>query len=78
MLEEIKECIVEIFGDDIDVSSINEESVLKDDLGLNSVGMLSLAVAAEEKFGIEFNNDDINRIKTVKDVINVIEERKSV
>ena len=76
ILETLKSCIGEVFGDDIDTSSITENTDIKEDLGLNSIGLLSLAVTCEEQFGFEFLNDDITKIKTVGDVIKIIEERK--
>lgn len=62
-----------VFEDEIDTSSITMDSNLKEDIGMNSIGMLYMAMATEEEFGIKFTNDDLTSIVFVKDVINLIE-----
>lgn len=72
ILETLKELFVEVYGDDVDVSSITAETNLRDDLGLNSIGMLSVAIAVEDKFGFRFANEDVSAIKTVQDIIDIV------
>lgn len=62
-----------VFEDEIDTSSITENSSLKEDIGINSIGMLYMAMALEEEFEIKFKNEDFAEISTVKDVISCIE-----
>lgn len=69
----LKNTFSEVFGDDIDVSKITEASDLKADLGMNSIGMLYMALAIENEFGKKLTNDDFTDIKTVADVIRKIE-----
>ena len=64
-----------VFEDDVDLSAVTSESSLFQDIGMNSIGMLYMAMAAEEEFGIEFKNDDLDGIQTVADVIRCIEEK---
>ncbi|MBQ0109646.1 MAG: acyl carrier protein [Clostridiales bacterium] len=71
--ERLKNTLSEVFGDDIDVSKITEVSDLKADLGMNSIGMLYVALAIENEFGKKLTNDDFADIKTVADVIGKIE-----
>ena len=71
--ERLKNTFSEVFGDDIDVSKITEASDLKADLGMNSIGMLYMALAIENEFGKKLTNDDFADIKTVADVIRKIE-----
>lgn len=71
--ERLKNTFSEVFGDDIDVSKITEASDLKADLGMNSIGMLYMALAIENEFGKKLTNDDFADIKTVADVIGKIE-----
>ena len=65
----------DVFEDDIDVDSVTPESSLRDDVGINSIGMLYMAMAIEEEFGVKFNNDDFIGINTVSDVISCIEKK---
>lgn len=62
-----------VFENEVDVSGVTESSSLREDIGINSIGMLYMAMAAEEEFGIRFHNEDFAGIKTVGDVIACIE-----
>lgn len=62
-----------VFEDEIDVSTLSQEASLRDDVGINSIGMLYMAMALEEEFDIKFVNEDFAKITTVADVISAIE-----
>ena len=40
---------------------------------MNSIAMLSMAIAIENEFNIKFDNDDFKTLKTVKDLLSKIE-----
>ena len=47
------------------VEKCNEESDLRSDLGLTSIGVLYLAISIEQEFGIEFEGssfDDFSKV----------------
>lgn len=62
-----------VFENDVDVSNITEASALREDVGINSIGMLYMAMAVEEEFNVKFQNEDFAQIKTVGDVITCIQ-----
>lgn len=64
-----------VFENEVDTSNITLESSLFDDIGINSIGILYMAIAIEEEFNIKFVNSDFEGINTVSDVINVIEKK---
>lgn len=64
------------FDDTVDVSSVSPELSLREDLGINSIGLLYMAMAVEEEFEIKFKNEDFAAIRTVADVIACIESKK--
>ena len=64
-----------VFDNEIDTSNISESSSLIDDIGINSIGILYMALAIEEEFNIKFVNDDFAKIRTVNDVILIIEKK---
>ena len=64
-----------VFEDEVDVSKLSENANLRDDVGINSIGMLYMAMALEEEFEIKFVNEDFAKIESVGDVIAVIEEK---
>ncbi len=63
------------FEDNTDITGITPETSLREDLGVNSIGLLYMAMAVEEEFGIKFKNEDFVAIQTVADVIACIESK---
>lgn len=64
-----------VFEDEVNVAAVNPEASLREDIGINSIGMLYTALALEEEFGIKFTNEDFVGIATVQDVVNCIERK---
>lgn len=64
-----------VMEDDAELSKLSPEADLFKDLQLNSIGLLYMAIAIEEEFGISFKNEDINSLRTVNDVINYLESK---
>lgn len=69
--------VKQVFDDEIDISGANEDTKLKE-LGINSVGLLYMAIALEEEFGVKFLNSDIGQIQTVGDVVKRIEAKNEM
>ena len=57
------------------VEECNEESDLRSDLGLTSIGVLYLAISIEQEFGIEFEGSSFDDFSKVKDIIDYIEKK---
>ena len=74
VFEKLKE-IIGISFPDIDVNCVTENSSLKNDLGLDSLGMMMIAILIEDHFGIKFEGE-LN-FKTVNDICRFIEEKTS-
>lgn len=73
--ERLLEVCSAVFEGEIDLEKITPNANLHDDININSIGLLYMAMAIEEEFGIKFNNDDFAKIVTISDVIRVIEEK---
>jgi len=43
------------------------------DLNLDSLDLVDLALSVEQVFGFEFSDEQLQQIKTVKDVVDIIE-----
>ena len=56
------------------LDNCSEQSDLRGDLGLTSIGVLYLAISIENTFEIEFNDASFEDFNTVKDVIDYIEK----
>ncbi len=68
--------LLEIFANvipEVDPSEISMDSSLTEDLGLNSLTMMLLAVSIEDEYNIKFEGAD--GLKTVGDVRGYIAER---
>ena len=74
ILERLATLFESVFENEVDISSLSEQSRLIEDLGMNSIGLLYMAMAVEEEFGVRFTNDDFATLKTVGDVIGKINQ----
>ena len=72
--DKLKE-ILERMMPDNDYSNITEDSDIKQDLGLNSIGFLYLVLGIEEEFNVEIHNINADEFKKVKDVINYLDHK---
>ncbi|WP_099203279.1 phosphopantetheine-binding protein [Miniphocaeibacter massiliensis] len=68
--------VIEIIKEEFDVDEVNENTLLREDLGTDSIGLLELVMAIEEEFDIEIEDANLDDIKTVKDVVDSIEKIK--
>lgn len=73
--EEIKKLISESLSTDI--KEIKEDSKFVDDLGADSLDIVELVMAMENKFNIEIPDEDAQKIKTVGEAIDYITKRIS-
>ena len=71
----LAEIIEEVTG--IEPSEVTPEKSFVDDLDIDSLSMVEIAVAAQDKFGVEIPDDELRNLKTVKDVINFVQNLQS-
>ncbi len=69
---DVLETVKSILAEKIDISSLNEEDSLQD-LGLDSLDLAETMIAIEEALEIEFTSDEIMKLATLKDVIELIQ-----
>jgi acyl carrier protein len=75
ILAGLGEIVDEIAG--VPADEVTPEKTFVDDLDIDSLAMVEIAVAAQDKFGVEIPDDQLKDLKTVQDVINYV-ERASV
>jgi acyl carrier protein len=68
----IKSVIAEKAGKS--VSDIRDDASFIEDLGLDSLDLVDMIMKLEEEFGISIPDEDLDKIRTVKDAINYIKE----
>lgn len=73
-LIKIKEVVAEQLG--VDVSELNPETSLKDDLNADSLDLFQIIMSLEEEFGIEIPTEDTDNINTIGDIESYLSTRK--
>ncbi len=71
MFERLLKLIKEVMPE-AKVDGATESSRLVEDLGLDSIGLMMLAMSMEDEFGVHFN--EVVKFETVKDVISFLEK----
>jgi acyl carrier protein len=67
---QVKEIIVEQL--DVKPEDVSEAKTFTDDLGADSLAIVELVLALEEKFEVKIPDDEVDNIKTVGDAISYI------
>jgi len=68
----VKAIIVDKLG--VDENEVNAEASFTNDLGADSLDIVEFIMALEEEFGLEIPDEDVEKIVTVKDVVEYISE----
>lgn len=76
VFEKLRELICDEF--ELDAECVTMESVLMCDLGVDSIDLVDLGMTVEDVFEVEmpFDDEDLEKIKTVGDLVKYIEENK--
>jgi acyl carrier protein len=70
ILAGLAEIIDEIAG--VPADEVTPDKTFVDDLDIDSLSMVEIAVAAQDKFGVEIPDDQLKDLKTVQDVIDYV------
>ena len=72
MLEQLKEILGKVLPN-VDMSNVNEDTRLVEDLEFDSLAMMMMAMELEDAFGFKFS--ELVRFETVGDVCGYLESR---
>lgn len=72
VFEKVKEIIVDQL--DVDENDVTEATNIQDDLGADSLDIVDLVMSFEEEFDLEIPDEQVEKIKTVGDIVKFIEE----
>lgn len=64
------EIVEEVAG--VSAADVTAEKSFTDDLDIDSLSMVEVVVAAEEKFGVKIPDDDVKDLRTVGDAVSYI------
>ncbi len=71
--EEIKEVIIDLLG--VDEDQVLLEARFREDLEADSLDLVELIMAFEDKFGGEISDEDAQKITTVGEAVTYVEEQ---
>ena len=72
VLEKIKAILSNQF--DVEESTLETSTRLDEDLGADSLDVVDLLMSLEDEFDVEIQDEDIEKIRTVGDLVAYIEE----
>ena len=72
ILEGLGEIVEEVAG--VPADQVTPDKTFVDDLDIDSLSMVEIAVAAQDKFGVEIPDDQLKDLKTVQDVVNYVKQ----
>jgi acyl carrier protein len=75
IFDDVKEVVVEQLN--VNPDEVTESSDFVEDLGADSLDVVELVMALEEKFEVEIPDEAAEGIKSVKDVVAYIENAKA-
>ena len=76
ILQKLKEIFRTALPDKADImESVDLDSDLRTQVGLNSIGMICMVIMIEETFSVQFDDVGFNDFVTVKDVVEYIRSR---
>lgn len=73
VFETVQSIIVEIL--DIDPAEVTMESHFNNDLDASSLDVVEMLMLLEEKYNLQIPEEEAEKMKTVKDVVNHLEQR---
>ena len=76
-VQKIAEIIANVKKNRVEASAIKPESRLREDLDLDSIGLVEAIVLVEEAFKVQVSQDDVAYLKTVADVVAYIDTKLS-
>ncbi len=79
MASDVSTRVREIISERLGVSpdQVTPDASFIEDLGADSLDIVELVMALEEEYGMEISDEEAEKIRTVKDVVDYIESHKS-
>src|SRR5262245_53128884 len=73
--ERLKKLVVEQLG--VEEDEVKPEASFVDDLNADSLDLVELIMSLEEEFGTEISDEDAEKIRTVQDAVDYIDEHNT-
>ncbi len=74
MFEQIKAVLVEAIN--VDEAAVKPEATLKEDLGIDSLSAVELALELESAFEVRIEDEELAKLITVQDIVDIVTAKK--
>ncbi len=75
--DRVIELILESSDEEVSAGDVRPETSLRDDLDLSSMQAITLVMDLEAEFGIEVEDEEVEGLKTVADVLALLDAKQS-
>ena len=73
VFDKVKEIIIDQL--DVEEDKVTAEASITEDLGADSLDVVDLVMSIEESFDIEIPDEEVENIKTVGDIVKLIDKK---
>lgn len=73
--DEVKAIIIDLLG--VEAAKVKPEARFREDLEADSLDLVELVMAFEDKFGTEISDEQAQKIVTVGDAVKFVEEQQA-
>jgi acyl carrier protein len=75
--EELLDALRDVLVDKlkVDGTKVQPQSSLYDELGLDSIDLMTAVMAMEERFGIEISDNELEQVTTVGDAVRLLGQK---
>ncbi|MEG3658867.1 phosphopantetheine-binding protein [Arenibacter palladensis] len=75
---QLKDIVKMYLPDDVSVDAIEVDSNFVKELNINSANLVDIVLDVEDAFGIRLENEDMDKMQTVQDALNIIAQKLQV
>lgn len=76
LFEKVKEIIVDTLS--VDEDDVTVDASFTDDLDADSLELVDLTMAFESEFGITIEDEELEKIQTVEDVVDILANKLNI
>ena len=73
LLDALRDVLVEKLK--VDGAKVQMQASLYDELGLDSIDLMTAVMAMEERFGIEISDNELEQVTTVGDAVHLLSQK---
>jgi acyl carrier protein len=73
MFEQVKKVLIDAIH--VDEELVTLEANLKDDLNIDSLAAVELALELETEFDVRIEDEELAKLETVSDVVNIVNQK---